>query len=141
MQSNTSFSHVWPRPPSPTVCPLRAAVASAHLRITVTLCSTVARATTSDCTFALCNTTTKLTQQFSTTTTGSKVNLSESHTLISRKDLRASIACFEDVSGSLEVICTDVHQLMAAAKAYRNALLAMSSATAAFASAMEACSR
>jgi hypothetical protein len=32
-------------------------------------------------------------------------------------------------------------QLMAAAKAYRNALLAMSSATAAFASAMEACSR
>ncbi|EJT45987.1 hypothetical protein A1Q1_05533 [Trichosporon asahii var. asahii CBS 2479] len=82
MQSNASFSHAWPRPPSPT---------------------------------------------FSTTTTGSKVNLSESHTLISRKDLRASIACFED--------------LMAAAKAYRNALLAMSSATAAFASAMEACSR
>lgn len=32
-------------------------------------------------------------------------------------------------------------QLMAAAKAYRNALLAMSSATAAFATAMEACSR
>lgn len=30
---------------------------------------------------------------------------------------------------------------MAAAKAYRNALLAMSSATAAFATAMEACSR
>ncbi|KAL1410327.1 hypothetical protein Q8F55_004334 [Vanrija albida] len=64
---------------------------------------------------------------FSTTTTGSKVNLADSHTLISRKDLRASIACFED--------------LMAAAKAYRNALLAMSGATAAFASAMEACSR
>ena len=32
-------------------------------------------------------------------------------------------------------------QLMAAAKAYRNALLAMSEATAAFAQAMEACSR
>lgn len=40
----------------------------------------------------------RLTQQFSTTTTGSKVNLAESHTLISRKDLRASILCFEDVS-------------------------------------------
>ncbi|WVQ83624.1 hypothetical protein IAT38_005765 [Cryptococcus sp. DSM 104549] len=64
---------------------------------------------------------------FSTTTTGSKINLPESHALITRKDLRQSIACFED--------------LMAAAKAYRNALLAMSSATAAFATAMEACSR
>ncbi|KIR96384.1 hypothetical protein L804_06219 [Cryptococcus deuterogattii 2001/935-1] len=64
---------------------------------------------------------------FSTTTTGSKVNLPENHALITRKDLRQSIACFEE--------------LMAAAKAYRNALLAMSSATAAFATAMEACSR
>ncbi|OCF42419.1 hypothetical protein I317_03794 [Kwoniella heveanensis CBS 569] len=64
---------------------------------------------------------------FSSTTTGSKVNLPENHALITRKDLRASILCFED--------------LMAAAKAYRNALLAMSSATAALASAMEACSR
>ncbi|WWC97005.1 hypothetical protein V866_003882 [Kwoniella sp. B9012] len=64
---------------------------------------------------------------YSTTTTGSKVNLPEHHALITRKDLRQSIACFEE--------------LMAAAKAYRNALLAMSSATAAFASAMEACSR
>lgn len=50
-----------------------------------------------------------------------------SHALITRKDLRVSIACFEE--------------LMAAAKAYRNALLAMSQATAAFAQAMEACSR
>ncbi|WWD16557.1 hypothetical protein CI109_100984 [Kwoniella shandongensis] len=64
---------------------------------------------------------------YSTTTTGSKVNLPEHHALITRKDLRQSIACFED--------------LMAAAKAYRNALLAMSSATATFATAMEACSR
>ncbi|ODO06371.1 hypothetical protein L198_01603 [Cryptococcus wingfieldii CBS 7118] len=64
---------------------------------------------------------------FSTTTTGSKINLPENHTLITRKDLRQSTACFEE--------------LMAAAKAYRNALLAMSSATAAFATAMEACSR
>ncbi|KAK8861534.1 hypothetical protein IAR55_002356 [Kwoniella newhampshirensis] len=64
---------------------------------------------------------------FSTTTSGSKVNLPENHALITRKDLRQSIACFED--------------LMAAAKAYRNALLAMSSATAALATAMEACSR
>ncbi|OCF34719.1 hypothetical protein I316_03762 [Kwoniella heveanensis BCC8398] len=64
---------------------------------------------------------------FSSTTTGSKVNLPENHALITRKDLRASILCLED--------------LMAAAKAYRNALLAMSSATAALASAMEACSR
>ncbi|WWC68675.1 uncharacterized protein I206_102608 [Kwoniella pini CBS 10737] len=64
---------------------------------------------------------------FSTTTTGSKVNLPENHALITRKDLRQSISCLEE--------------LMAAAKAYRNALLAMSSATAAFASAMEACSR
>ncbi|KAK6907298.1 hypothetical protein L486_03987 [Kwoniella mangroviensis CBS 10435] len=64
---------------------------------------------------------------YSTTTTGSIVNLPENHALITRKDLRQSIACFEE--------------LMAAAKAYRNALLAMSSATAAFASAMEACSR
>ncbi|RSH94613.1 hypothetical protein EHS25_004417 [Saitozyma podzolica] len=64
---------------------------------------------------------------FSTTTTGSRINLPAAHALITRKDLRQSIACFED--------------LMAAAKAYRNALLAMSSATAAFASAMEACSR
>ncbi|BEJ13341.1 hypothetical protein CspHIS471_0305150 [Cutaneotrichosporon sp. HIS471] len=64
---------------------------------------------------------------FSTTTTGSKVHLSDSETLISRKDLRASLMCFEE--------------LMSAAKAYRNALLAMSTATAAFASAMEACSR
>ncbi|WVQ64865.1 uncharacterized protein L199_003034 [Kwoniella botswanensis] len=64
---------------------------------------------------------------YSTTTTGSRVNLPENHALITRKDLRQSIACFEE--------------LMAAAKAYRNALLAMSSATAAFASAMEACSR
>ncbi|ORY27456.1 hypothetical protein BCR39DRAFT_538086 [Naematelia encephala] len=64
---------------------------------------------------------------FSTTTTGSKINLPAAHALITRKDLRQSIACFED--------------LVAAAKAYRNALLAMSSATAAFASAMEACSR
>ncbi|WVQ94753.1 hypothetical protein IAU59_001834 [Kwoniella sp. CBS 9459] len=64
---------------------------------------------------------------FSSTTTGSRVNLPENHALITRKDLRASILCFEE--------------LMAAAKAYRNALLAMSSATAALASAMEACSR
>ncbi|KAL7419720.1 hypothetical protein Q5752_005636 [Cryptotrichosporon argae] len=64
---------------------------------------------------------------FSTTTTGSKVDLGDASTLISRKDLRQSIACFEE--------------LVAAAKAYRNALLAMSTATAAFASAMEACSR
>ncbi|KAI9632553.1 uncharacterized protein MKK02DRAFT_40858 [Dioszegia hungarica] len=64
---------------------------------------------------------------FSTTTTGSRVNLPAAYLLISRKDLRQSIACFED--------------LMAAAKAYRNALLAMSQATAAFAQAMEACSR
>ncbi|WRT65652.1 uncharacterized protein IL334_002597 [Kwoniella shivajii] len=64
---------------------------------------------------------------YSTTTTGSKVNLPENHALITRKDLRQSIICLEE--------------LMAAAKAYRNALLAMSSATAAFASAMEACSR
>ncbi|WVR03845.1 hypothetical protein IAU60_000842 [Kwoniella sp. DSM 27419] len=64
---------------------------------------------------------------FSTTTTGSKVNLPENHALITRKDLRQSIACFEE--------------LMGAAKAYRNALLAMSSATAALATAMEACSR
>ncbi|OWZ65273.1 hypothetical protein AYX15_03221 [Cryptococcus neoformans] len=64
---------------------------------------------------------------FSTTTTGSKVNLPENHALITRKDLRQSVTCFEE--------------LMAAAKAYRNALLAMSSATAAFATAMEACSR
>ncbi|WVW80094.1 hypothetical protein I302_102067 [Kwoniella bestiolae CBS 10118] len=64
---------------------------------------------------------------YSTTTTGSKVNLPENHALITRKDLRQSILCFEE--------------LMAAAKTYRNALLAMSSATAAFASAMEACSR
>ncbi|WVF67156.1 hypothetical protein IAT40_001902 [Kwoniella sp. CBS 6097] len=64
---------------------------------------------------------------FSSTTTGSKVNLPDNHALITRKDLRASILCFEE--------------LMAAAKAYRNALLAMSSATAALASAMEACSR
>ncbi|ORX33655.1 hypothetical protein BD324DRAFT_209742 [Kockovaella imperatae] len=64
---------------------------------------------------------------YSTTTTGSRVNATEFHTLITRKDLRQSIACFED--------------LMSAAKAYRNALLAMSSATASFATAMEACSR
>ncbi|KAK4688074.1 hypothetical protein P7C73_g2047, partial [Tremellales sp. Uapishka_1] len=64
---------------------------------------------------------------YSATTTGSRVNLSANHMLITRKDLRQSIACFEE--------------LMAAAKAYRNALLAMSSATAAFAAAMEACSR
>ncbi|WVQ73695.1 hypothetical protein IAR50_003275 [Cryptococcus sp. DSM 104548] len=64
---------------------------------------------------------------FSTTTTGSKINLPDNHSLITRKDLRQSIASFEE--------------LMAAAKAYRNALLAMSSATAAFATAMEACSR
>ncbi|EIW66623.1 hypothetical protein TREMEDRAFT_15956, partial [Tremella mesenterica DSM 1558] len=64
---------------------------------------------------------------YSTTTTGSRVNMPAAHSLITRKDLRQSISCFED--------------LMAAAKAYRNALLAMSHATAAFASAMEACSR
>ncbi|WVO15372.1 hypothetical protein L204_103029 [Cryptococcus depauperatus] len=64
---------------------------------------------------------------FSTTTTGSKINLPENHALITRKDLRQSISCFEE--------------LLVTAKAYRNALLAMSSATAAFATAMEACSR
>lgn len=36
--------------------------------------------------------------QFSTTTTGSKVNLPAAHALITRKDLRQSIVCFEEVS-------------------------------------------
>jgi hypothetical protein len=36
--------------------------------------------------------------QFSTTTTGSRINLPAAHALITRKDLRQSIACFEDVS-------------------------------------------
>lgn len=36
-------------------------------------------------------------EQFSTTTTGSKVNLPENHALITRKDLRQSITCFEEV--------------------------------------------
>lgn len=39
-------------------------------------------------------------KQFSTTTTGSKVNLPENHALITRKDLRQSIACFEEVGRS-----------------------------------------
>jgi hypothetical protein len=35
--------------------------------------------------------------KFSTTTTGSKINLPPSHALITRKDLRASILCLEEV--------------------------------------------
>lgn len=38
--------------------------------------------------------------QYSTTTTGSKVILPAAHALITRKDLRQSIACFEEVSDS-----------------------------------------
>ncbi len=36
--------------------------------------------------------------RYSATTTGSKVNLPAAHALITRKDLRQSILCFEEVN-------------------------------------------
>ena len=68
MRSQSSIGQGWARPASPTV----SHVPEHTLRRTDIL-------------------------QFSTTTTGSKINLPPSHALITRKDLRASIMCFEEV--------------------------------------------
>ncbi|KAF8592539.1 hypothetical protein K439DRAFT_1324244 [Ramaria rubella] len=64
---------------------------------------------------------------FSATTNASQMDLSSVETIITRKDLRASIQAYDDLITS----CT----------AYRGALMAMSRASSNFANAMDACSR
>jgi len=74
---NSNSSSTWPRPSSPTV---------SAVTTSLSLASTEKERDTQ-----------LIASQYSHTTTGSRVTPMAAHALITRKDLRQSIACFEDV--------------------------------------------